>query len=222
MQPPLTPPAREIWDLVSCKADSSCGSSGLTPFGLQAFCPQLLGSKGSCAGPSVSGYDVQAGVWVRGMANYLPPPHECVCVYMCLCVFVCVSMCACQCMCACMSLCVCVCVSLCLCVSLCMCVSVCVRRAAGPSLSGLILLQDRSPVVPPNISAFFFSSLPLGKGLQSPWTRFQGQATSQGKKGGKGERRAGKKQVETNWPIAISVQVGTARKGAVHHVVNVR
>ena len=77
-------------------------------------------------------------------------------------------------------------------------------------------------MVPPNISTFLFSSLPLGKGLQSPWTRFQGQATSQGKKGGKGERGAGKKQVETNWPIAIPVQVGTARKGAVHHVVNVR
>ena len=126
----------------------------------------------------------------------------CVCVYVCMSVYVCMH------------------VSVCVCVSL--SVSVCVRRAAGPSLSGLILLQDRSPVVPPNISTFFFSSLPLGKGLQSPWTRFQGQATSQGQKGGKGERGAGKKQVETNWPIAIPVQVGTARKGAVHHVVNVR
>ena len=132
MQPPLTPPAREIWGLVSCKADSSCGSSGLTPFGLQAFCPQLLGSKGSCAGPSVSGHDVQAGVWVRGMANYLLPPHECVCVYVCLCVFVCVSMCACQCMCACMSLCVCVCVSL----SVSVCVSVYVRVCVCATSSG--------------------------------------------------------------------------------------
>ena len=117
MQPPLTPPAREIWGLVSCKADSSCGSSGLTLFGLQAFCPQLLGSEGSCAGPSMSGHEVQAGVWVRGMANYLLPPHEGVCVYMCVCACLCVCLCvhvsvcvhACLCVCVCVSLCVCVC-----------------------------------------------------------------------------------------------------------------
>lgn len=65
-------------------------------------------------------------------------------------------------------------------------------------------------MVPPSIDAFLLPSS-LGRGLQSPLDRFQGQATSHGKKGGKGERGAGKQQVETNWPIAIPVQVGTAR-----------
>ena len=106
-----TPPAREIWGLASCKADSSCGSSGLTLFGLQAFCPQLLGSEGSCAGPSVSGHKVQAGVWVRGMVSYLLLLMS-VSVCTCVSVNVCVSMCACQCMCVCLFVCAC-CVSVC-------------------------------------------------------------------------------------------------------------